>query len=64
MRDSAVTRDDSLIRKSKIISSDQLSTGRLQQKTEQINLEFSEDSRDNDIREGTFHICELSGGKT
>ena len=48
--------DDSLIRKSKIISSDQLSTGRLQQKTEQINLEFSEDSRDNDIREGTFHI--------
>ena len=50
----AVTEDDSFIRKSKIISSQQLSTQSPQQKTEQINFEFSEDYRENDIREGTF----------
>ena len=51
----AVTEDDSFIRKSKITSSHpQLSTQSPQQKTEQINFEFSEDYRENDIREGTF----------
>ena len=50
----AVTEDDSFIRKSTIISSQQLSTQSPQQKTEQINFEFSEDYRENDIREGTF----------
>ena len=50
----AVTEDDNFIRESEIISSHQLSTLSPQQKTEQINFEFSEDYRENDIREGTF----------
>ena len=52
----SVTEDDSFIRKSKIISSNQLSTHSPEQKTEQINSEFSEDYRENDIREGTFLV--------
>ena len=47
-----MTEDDGFISKSEIISSDQLSRDSPGQGTEQINLEFSEDYRENDIREG------------
>ena len=50
-----MTEDDGFISKSEIISSDELSTDSPRQdRTEQINSEFSEDYRENDIREGTF----------